>query len=107
MQRVPEVVPGYPDRILPVDEAAAAILKKRTLTNLYSPHPRGPVSWIPADSHSHAKRASGAGMTSTRSGRRELLDEILSAPQIDHATLTAAGALQPEAGAEAAVAEER
>ncbi len=32
----PEVVPGYPDRILPVNEAAAAILKKRTLTNLYN-----------------------------------------------------------------------
>jgi type II restriction/modification system DNA methylase subunit YeeA len=34
--RVPEVVPGYPDRILPVDEAAAKELKKRTLTNLYN-----------------------------------------------------------------------
>src|SRR5690606_23611910 len=32
----PEVVPGFPDRILPVDEKAAAILKKRTLTNLYN-----------------------------------------------------------------------
>jgi type II restriction/modification system DNA methylase subunit YeeA len=37
--RVPEVVPGYPDRILPKDEAAAAILKKRTLTNLYNERP--------------------------------------------------------------------
>jgi type II restriction/modification system DNA methylase subunit YeeA len=35
----PEVVPGYPDRILPRDEAAAAILKKRTLTNLYNARP--------------------------------------------------------------------
>ena len=35
----PEVVPGYPDRILPVDEAAAASLKKRTLTNLYHQRP--------------------------------------------------------------------
>jgi type II restriction/modification system DNA methylase subunit YeeA len=33
--RIPEVVEGYPDRILPKDEAAAQILKKRTLTNLY------------------------------------------------------------------------
>jgi len=32
---VPEVVPGYPDRILPKNEKAAAELKKRTLTNLY------------------------------------------------------------------------
>lgn len=33
---VPEVVPGYPDRILPKDAKAAAILKERTLTNLQS-----------------------------------------------------------------------
>lgn len=39
VKRVPEVVPCYPDRILPVDEAAAAILKKRTLTNLYNERP--------------------------------------------------------------------
>jgi type II restriction/modification system DNA methylase subunit YeeA len=36
---LPEVVPGYPDRILPRDEAAAAVLKKRTLTNLYNERP--------------------------------------------------------------------
>ncbi len=36
---VPEVVPGFPDRILPKNEAAAAILKKRTLTNLYNERP--------------------------------------------------------------------
>jgi type II restriction/modification system DNA methylase subunit YeeA len=39
VKHVPEVVPGYPDRILPVNEAAAAILKKRTLTNLYNDRP--------------------------------------------------------------------
>lgn len=39
VKRVPEVVPGYPDRILPVDDRAAAILKKRTLTNLYNERP--------------------------------------------------------------------
>jgi hypothetical protein len=38
--RGPEVVPGYPDRILPKDEAAAKELKKRTLTNLYNPRPQ-------------------------------------------------------------------
>ena len=37
--RVPEAVPGYPDRILPVDESAAKELKKRTLTNLYNQRP--------------------------------------------------------------------
>lgn len=36
----PEVVPGYPDRILPRDEAAAKELKKRTLTNLYNVRPQ-------------------------------------------------------------------
>jgi type II restriction/modification system DNA methylase subunit YeeA len=36
---VPEVVPGYPDRILPKNEAAAVVLKKRTLTNLYNERP--------------------------------------------------------------------
>jgi type II restriction/modification system DNA methylase subunit YeeA len=33
------VVPGYPDRILPRDEAAAKVLKTRTLTNLYNARP--------------------------------------------------------------------
>jgi hypothetical protein len=39
---VPEVVKGYPDRILPKDEAAAQVLKTRTLTNLYNERP----SWL-------------------------------------------------------------
>ena len=38
--RVPEVVPGYPDRILPRDERAAKELSKRTLTNLYNARPQ-------------------------------------------------------------------
>ena len=46
VQRVPEVVPGYPDRILPVDDKAAAILKKRTLTNIYNERP----AWL---DHAH------------------------------------------------------
>lgn len=37
--RVPEVVPGYPDRVLPKDEAAVKELKQRTLTNLYNQRP--------------------------------------------------------------------
>jgi type II restriction/modification system DNA methylase subunit YeeA len=39
VERVPEVVPGYPDRIIPVNPKAALILKKRTLTNLYNERP--------------------------------------------------------------------
>ena len=39
VKREPEVVEGYPDRVLPVDEEAAKELKKRTLTNLYNQRP--------------------------------------------------------------------
>ena len=39
VKHAPEVVPGFPDRILPVDPRAAAILKTRTLTNLYNERP--------------------------------------------------------------------
>ena len=44
--RVPEVVPGYPERILPRDEECAQELKKRTLTKLYNQRPaaRPPAS---------------------------------------------------------------
>jgi type II restriction/modification system DNA methylase subunit YeeA len=38
VERVPEVVPGYPDRIVPKPEHTAE-LKKRTLTNLYNARP--------------------------------------------------------------------
>jgi type II restriction/modification system DNA methylase subunit YeeA len=44
--RVPEVVPGYPDRLLPVNPEAAATLKKRTLTTLYNERP----AWL-ANAH--------------------------------------------------------
>lgn len=36
----PEVVPGYPDRILPKDTVAAVALRERTLTNLYNQRPQ-------------------------------------------------------------------
>jgi hypothetical protein len=38
VERVPEVVPGYPDRLL-LKKPEAAKLKKRTLTNLYNERP--------------------------------------------------------------------
>lgn len=50
--REPEVVPGYPDRILPKDEAAAKELKKRTLTNLYNARPQ----WL-ANAHAALDQA--------------------------------------------------
>lgn len=51
----PEVVPGYPDRILPKDADAAKKLKERTLTNLYNLHPQ----WL-ADAHEALDRAVAA-----------------------------------------------
>ena len=45
VDRVPEVVPGYPDRLIPKPEYAAE-LKKRTLTNLYNQRP----AWL-ANAH--------------------------------------------------------
>ena len=46
VRRVPEVVPGYPDRILPMDDKAERELRKRTLTNLYNARP----AWL---DHAH------------------------------------------------------
>jgi type II restriction/modification system DNA methylase subunit YeeA len=39
VEHVSELVPGFPDRIIPVSPKAAAILRKRTLTNLYNERP--------------------------------------------------------------------
>lgn len=46
VRREPEVVPGYPDRIIPISEEAEKVLKKRTLTNLYNERP----AWL---QHAH------------------------------------------------------
>lgn len=46
VERRPEVVPGFPDLIVPRGEKAAKELKKRTLTNLYNARPQ----WL-ADAH--------------------------------------------------------
>ena len=43
---VDEPIPGYPKRPVPLDEAAAKELRKRTLTNLYNARPQ----WL-ADAH--------------------------------------------------------
>ncbi len=48
VKRVPEVVPGYPDRLLPVSPEAEKTLKTRTLTNLYNQKP----AWL-----THARKA--------------------------------------------------
>jgi len=46
VRREPEVVPGYPDRIVPVSDGAAKALAKRTLTDLYNVRP----AWL---DHAH------------------------------------------------------
>lgn len=51
----PEVVPGYPDRILPKNIASDAILRERTLTNLYNRRPQ----WL-VDAHSDLDAAVAA-----------------------------------------------
>ena len=43
---IPEVVPGFPDRIVPKNEKAAAILKTRTLTNLYNTRFTPAGTWL-------------------------------------------------------------
>lgn len=40
VRREPEVVPGFPDRLIPRGPKAEAELKKRTLTNLYNTKPQ-------------------------------------------------------------------
>jgi type II restriction/modification system DNA methylase subunit YeeA len=66
VKRVPEVVPGYPDRIVPRDDKAAAILKKRTLTNLYNERP----AWL-----DHAHRALDEAVTAAYGWPADLSDE--------------------------------
>lgn len=46
VERVPEVVPGYPERLVPRSPEAEKALKKRTLTNLYNERP----AWL---QHAH------------------------------------------------------
>jgi len=46
--RVPEVVASYPDRLVPKDAAAAALLRGRTLTALYNMRGRPEGAWLDA-----------------------------------------------------------
>lgn len=68
--REPEVVPGYPDRILPKDEAAAKELKKRTLTNLYNTRPQ----WL-ANAHAALDAAVADAYGWGEDWRADRLDE--------------------------------
>ncbi len=44
----PEVVRGFPDRLLPKDAAAAATLRGRTLTALYNQRSKPEGAWLDA-----------------------------------------------------------
>jgi hypothetical protein len=46
IERVPEVVAGYPDRIVPKNPKAATILKSRTLTSLYNTRGTPQGTWL-------------------------------------------------------------
>ena len=77
---VPEVVPGYPDRILPKDAHAAATLKARTLTNLYNQRPQ----WL-INAHDRLDRAVAAAYgwpedISTEDALAKLLELNLQRP---------------------------
>jgi type II restriction/modification system DNA methylase subunit YeeA len=55
VRREPEVVPGFPDRLIAIDAKAAKELKKRTLTNLYNQRP----AWL-AQAHERLNSAVAA-----------------------------------------------
>jgi type II restriction/modification system DNA methylase subunit YeeA len=70
VRREPEVVAGYPDRILPVDEAAAQTLKTRTLTKLYNARP----AWL-----DHAHRALDEAVANAYGWPSDLSDDDILA----------------------------
>jgi hypothetical protein len=74
--RVPEVVPGYPDRIVPADDKAAKELKKRTLTNLYNERLAGHVAWLD-NAHRDLDKAVAAAYGWTDWGETGLPDEVI------------------------------
>ncbi|MGV8830385.1 MAG: class I SAM-dependent DNA methyltransferase [Devosia sp.] len=66
VQRDPEVVAGQPDRTLPIDDAAADILRTRTLTNLYNQRP----AWL-----DHAHKALDAAVAEAYGWPADLSDD--------------------------------
>ena len=74
---IDEPVPGYPKRLVPVDEAAAKQLKKRTLTNLYNTRPQ----WL-ADAHQDLDAAvAGAYGWDAEISEEEALGKLLEMNQ--------------------------
>jgi hypothetical protein len=46
--RVPEVVTGFPDRVVPKDATSASVLRGRTLTALYNQRGKPEGEWLDA-----------------------------------------------------------
>lgn len=93
VKMVPEVVPGFPDRILPAGPKAEAELKKRTLTNLYNQRP----AWLD-NAHRDLDRAAAAAYGWPEDiGEDEALARLLA---LNHARAAAQGA-SPAAAPEA------
>lgn len=88
----PEVVAGYPDRILPKDATAAATLRERTLTNLYNQSPQ----WL-VDAHRDLDAAVAAAYCwpadiSEEDALAKLLELNLSRPAVKAANAQARSA---------------
>jgi type II restriction/modification system DNA methylase subunit YeeA len=83
----PEVVPGYPDRIVPKDTVVAAKLRERTLTKLYNEGPQ----WL-VDAHRDLDAAVAAALA-------RLLDLNLARAGVSMPAGFAEGAREPELGA--------
>ncbi|RYE10797.1 MAG: class I SAM-dependent DNA methyltransferase [Hyphomicrobiales bacterium] len=66
VRREPEVVAGFPDRVLAKDDEAAEVLKKRTLTKLYNERP----AWL-----DHAHKALDAAVANAYGWPADLADD--------------------------------
>jgi type II restriction/modification system DNA methylase subunit YeeA len=90
VRREPEVVPGFPDRLIPINEKAAVILKKRTLTNLYNERP----TWL-ANAHADLDAAvAGAYGWPADIAEEDALAKLFELNQARAAAQTAQGNLQ-------------
>lgn len=74
VRRVSEVVPGFPDRLIPVDDEAVAVLKRRTLTDLYNKRP----PWLANAHHELDEAVAAAYGWPADLGDDEVLSRLLA-----------------------------
>jgi type II restriction/modification system DNA methylase subunit YeeA len=89
----PEVVPGYPDRVLPKDAEAAAMLRQRTLTNLYNQRPQ----WLVDAHHDLDAAVAAAYGWPTEISEEEALAKLL---ELNLARTAAVPSESPDEGSE-------